>query len=63
MLQLIIICIVLIIMLVILYKLYKPTIDFVTTDNKIIILLWYNKYYNDIDYTRTYKQIAKFKTF
>ena len=60
MIKIIITSFIIIIIMFIIYKVYNPTIDFVTTNDKIIVLLWYNKYYNDIEYTRTYIKLIEF---
>ena len=46
--------IVLYIWIIIMYNKYSPKIDIVTSRNKYIVLLWYNKWYYSGEYERTY---------
>lgn len=46
--------IVLYIWIIIMYNKYSPKIDIVTSRNKYIVLLWYNKWYLSGEYERTY---------
>lgn len=36
---------------------YDPTLDVVMSDNKAIVLLWYNKYGNNKERKRVYKKL------
>ena len=36
------------------YNKYSPKIDIITSRNKYIVLLWYNKWYYSGEYERTY---------
>ena len=43
-----------------LYTTYKPSIEIIKRENKIIILLWYNEF-NDYSIERNYKELMTFK--
>ena len=46
--------IVLCIWVIVIYDKYSPKIDIVTSRNRHIVLLWYNKWYWNGEYRRTY---------
>ena len=45
--------------IIIMYNRYLPKIDVVISGNKYIVLLWYNKWYWDGQYKRTYIKLFK----
>ena len=36
---------------------YDPTLDMVVSDNKVTVLLWYNKYYDNDEKERVYVKL------
>lgn len=46
--------IVIYIWIIVMYNKYSPNIDIVTSRDKYIVLLWYNKWYLSGEYERTY---------
>lgn len=46
--------IVLCIWIIVMYDKYFPKIDITISGNKYIVLLWYNKWYQNGEYKRTY---------
>ena len=50
----ILLLIILCIWVIVMYNKYFPKIDIVISNNKYIVLLWYNKYYLNGEYKRIY---------
>lgn len=52
-----ILIIVLLVLVAIVAIRYDPTLDVVMSDNKVTVLLWYNKHGNNKERKRVYKKI------
>lgn len=52
-----ILIIVLLILIVRIIIRYDPTLDVVMSDNKVTVLLWYNKYYDNDEKKRVYVKL------
>lgn len=58
--SIIFIIIVIVCVSIFLYTTYKPSIEIIKRENKIIILLWYNEF-TDYSIERNYKELMTFK--
>lgn len=58
MVQLIALLVLLILVIFVLYKRYQPTIDLIKCDKGYSVLLWYNKYFDEENYDRTYIRLT-----
>lgn len=58
--SIIFIIIVVVCMSIFLYLTYKPSIEIIKREDKIVILLWYNEF-TDYSIERNYKKLISFK--
>lgn len=58
--SIIFIIIVIVCMSIFLYLTYKPSIEIIKREDKIVILLWYNEF-TDYSIERNYKKLISFK--